>query len=174
MDVDVVAEVEIDAEEIELVAGFASSPTAKAECGKRGAAKEPDGDVEIVDVLFDDVITGEFGEIEPIFCHIVGIGLVGCAAFDPRHATIPLDHAAADFTDGSGVDESFVAQVAGGVTALGAADHGQAFSFGFLAGGDYRAGTYGVHCYGFFDKGVLAGLDGGVEVQRAEPWRGGH
>jgi hypothetical protein len=126
VDVHVVAEVVIDAEEIEHVAGFAARAATEADGGDRQAAEEPDGDIEVVDVLLDDVVAGKLGEVEPVAGQVGGVGLALVAALDPRHGAVPLDHAALDLADGSGIDERLVAQVAGLVAALGAGDDGQA------------------------------------------------
>jgi hypothetical protein len=56
--VDFIAEVVVHAEEVEHVAGLAAGATAETKRADGQAAEEPDGDVEIVDVLFNDVITG--------------------------------------------------------------------------------------------------------------------
>ena len=96
VDVDVVAEVVIDAEEVEHVAGFAAGAATEADRGDRQAAEEPDGDVEVVDVLLDDVVAGHFGEVEPVAGHVGGVGLALVAALDPWHGAVPLDHAALD------------------------------------------------------------------------------
>ncbi len=137
------------------------------------AAEEPDGHVEVVDVLLDDVIAGQFVEIEPVAGHVGGVRLTRIAALGPWHGAIPLHHAALDLTDRSGVDECFVPQIVGHVAALGAGHDGEALGLGLLAGGNHRAGSHGIHGHRFFDEAMFAGVDRSREMDGAEGgWRG--
>ena len=104
VDVHVIAKVEVNAEEIRHVTGFPACPTVEADGGDRQATEEPNRYVQVVKMLFDDVVTGEFVEIELVASEVAGIGLALVAALDPWDRAVPLDHAAFDFADGTGVD----------------------------------------------------------------------
>ena len=75
MDMDRITEIVIDAKEVEHVASFATSPTAEAEGAYWRTAEEPDGDVNVMDMLLDDMVTREFRKIEPVMVHVGGVGL---------------------------------------------------------------------------------------------------
>ena len=174
MDAHAIAEVIIHAEEVEHVAGVATGPAAEAEGADRRAAQEPDGDVDVMDMLFDDVVTGELGEVEPVTVHVVGVGVALGATTDPRHGAVPLDHAATERADGAGIDEGLVLHVRGVMATLGARHDGEALLLGFFAGGDDGAGTDRIDGDRLLDEAMLARGDGGGEVDRAERRRRGH
>ena len=75
MDMDRITEIVIDAKEVEHVTSFATSPTAEAEGAYWRTAEEPDGDVNVMDMLLDDMVTREFRKIEPVMVHVGGVGL---------------------------------------------------------------------------------------------------
>ena len=60
------------------------------------------------------------------------------------------------------------------MTTLGAGDDGQALGPGDLAGRDDGTGSDRIDGHGLFDEAMLAGLDGGGEVQRPEGGRRRH
>ena len=137
-------------------------------------AEIPDRHVQVVDVLLDDVVAGQFVEIQPVAGHVGGVRLARIAALGPWHRAVPLHHAALDLADRSGVDERFVPQVVGHVAALGAGHDRQSFGLGLLAGGDHRAGSDGIDGHRFFDETMFARFDRRREMDGAEGGRGGH
>ena len=89
MDVDAIAIIDVAAEEVVLVAGHAAGAASETKERLRGAADKPVGDIEIVHVLFHNVVAGEFGEVEPVARHVFGVTPVALALLDPWHAAVP-------------------------------------------------------------------------------------
>ena len=124
VNVHAIAEIIIDAEEIKLVTRFATGTSTKANRRNRQAAEEPHCHVQIMYVLFDDMVAGHLCEVNPIACHVISIGLASVTALNPGYHAIPLHNTAADSTDRTRVDECFIAQVFCGIAALGAGNNG--------------------------------------------------
>ena len=57
-------------------------------------AEHPVRDVDVVDVLLDDVIAGEPGEVEPVADLPLRVGPLGLARARPEAALVPEDLAA--------------------------------------------------------------------------------
>ena len=174
VDADAVAEIVVDAEEVEHVASLASGASAETEGAHGRAAEEPDGDVDVMDVLLDDMVAGKLREVEPVAVHVVRIGVVLGPTTDPRHGAIPLDHAATERTNSAGVDEGLVLHVRGVMTTLSTGHDGEALLLGFLAGGDDGTGANRVDGDGLLDEAVLTSSDGGGKVNGAKRRRGRH
>ena len=108
MDMHGVTEIEIDAEEVEHVAGVATGAATEAEGAHGRTAQEPDGDVDVMDMLLDDVVTRELGEIHPVAVHVDPVGFTSHPTTYPRHGAVPLHDTTADGADGTRVDEGLV------------------------------------------------------------------
>ena len=111
VDMDGITEVEVDAEEVEHITGVAPGATAEAEGADGRTAQEPDGDVDVMDVLLDDVVAGELRKVHPVAVHVDAIRITGGATTHPRYGAVPLYHPTANGADGTRVDEGLVFQV---------------------------------------------------------------
>jgi len=174
VDAEAVAVIEVDAEEIELIAGLATGAAAKAQSGRRRAADVPVGDVKVVDVLLDDVVTRHLREADPVAHHVVGVALVGFLGLVPQRAAAPPDRAAGDLADGAALQRVLDALIAGLMPPLSSGHDGQALLLGHLASRDDLATARRVHRHRLFHEHVLARADRRVEVHRAEVGRGRH
>ena len=174
VNMDGITEVVIDAEEVEHVARVAPGAATEAEGADGRTAQEPDGDVDVMDVLLDDVVAGELRKVHPVAVHVDAIRITGGATTHPRYGAVPLYHPTANGADGTSVDEGLILQVRGIVTALRPGDDGQALGFGLLARGDDDAGTDGVDGDWLFDEAMLARFDRGGEMHWTEHGRRRH
>ena len=127
-----------------------------------------------MNMLLDDMVAGEFDEIEPVMVHIGCVGFARTPTFEPRHRAVPLDDPTPNSANRTRINQSLVLQVRGGVPALRTGNHGQALRLGLLAGGDDGAGADGIDGDRLLNEAVLAGIDGGGEMHRAECRRGRH
>ncbi len=135
--------------------------------------EDPVDDIEVMDVLFDDVITAEPGEVVPVAELPFDIGPAGFTVDDPDFATVPVGAGFDDIADGAVLEAFDGFEVTGLVSALGTGGDAEAFLFGEFTGFDHEACALGVDGGGFFDEDVLACLDGGHELGGAEVGRGG-
>ena len=173
VDVDAIAVVVIDAEEIVLVARDPTGASAHADGGDRGATDEPIGYIEIVDVLFHDVVARHFDEVDPVAQEVVAVGLSRLARGHEGHGAVPHDDTAKDFTDRAGLNLSLIRQVVEGVATLGAGDEAKALGAAFLAQSHDVADSWRIDGNGLFQEDVLVGGDCRGEVNRAEVGRCG-
>src|ERR1019366_666921 len=134
----------------------------------RGTAERPVDDIEVVDVLFTDVIAGEPGEVKPIADLPFDIGHVGGAGGVPETALIPVAAGGGDGADVAAVDVLHRFDVAGLITALGAGHHGQVVAVGFLERSQHHADAGAIDADRFLGEQILAGGDHGANVVRAE------
>src|SRR4029077_19796855 len=106
--------------------------------GWMAVAEGPVHDVEIVDVLFDEVIAGKPGEGEPVADLPFDVGH-GLAAFAmPEAAVVPVAAGGGDGAEGAVLDALHRFEVAGLVAALRAGDDGQVVAIRFIEGGEHR------------------------------------
>ena len=88
----VVAVVQIDAEEVVLVAALPAGPPAEAQRLHRRPADEPVGHIQIVDVLLHNVVAGHHAEPVPVADQVLRVALAGRLARGParrRRTTRP-------------------------------------------------------------------------------------
>jgi len=111
VDVDGITEVKIDAKEVEHVAGVATGAATEPEGADRRTAQEPDGNVDVVDVLLDDVVARKLGKVHPVAIHVDTVSFASHPTTYPRYGAIPLDDTTADSADGTRVDEGLILQV---------------------------------------------------------------
>ena len=95
---------------------------------------DPVHDVEIVDVLLDDVIAGEPGEVVPVADLPLDVAPPRLAVDDPDFAAVPVGFGVRDVADCAVVDALDRFAIVGRVAALGAGDDAETFFFGQLAG----------------------------------------
>ena len=141
---------------------------------------DPVNDIDIVDVLFGDVIAAEPGEVIPVaelvfhFGEFVAVLFIEIGAFFlPRAGAIPEGAHGGDVPDLAIVDAFDGFDVTGFVVALESDADFEIFLFGFFGGGEDAANAGGIRGDGFFHEDIFAGLDGGFEHHGAEAGRGG-
>ena len=136
-------------------------------------AEGPVHDVDVVDVLFDDVVAREPGEIQPVPALPFHLGHGRRLLDDPEVALVPIALAADDLADGPAVDPLHELEIALLVAALRAGDDRQPFPGGEIGGGDDRPHADGIDRDRLLHEDVLARLDRGLEVDGPEAGRGG-
>ena len=126
-------------------------------------AEGPEPDVDVVDVLLDDVVAREPGEVEPVTHLPVEVGPAVLSAAVPEAALLPEDLGADDFADRAIVDRGHRIDVALLVAALRATDHAKAVLKGDVAGFHDRSAAGGVDGDGLLEEDVLARVDRGLD-----------
>jgi len=174
VDMHAVAVVVVHAEEVIHIAGAASCTTTEADRADRRSAAEPVRDVDVMDMLFDEMVARQRDPVLPR-PHQVISRLRTNGSFPKHVADAERDAArvqsAECLLDGNGLvgfDEVPV------VAHLRAGRDYEALLFGQLAGGNDAPAAGRVHGHGLFDEDVLAGLDGGFEVQWPKQRRRSH
>ena len=129
----VVAVVQIDAEEVVLVAALPAGPPAKAQGLHRRPADEPVGHIQIVDVLLHNVVAGHHAEPVPVADQVLRVALAGRPARSSARPAAPPDPPRLDLADRALGERVGVLKVLGLVSSLRAGDDGQALLLGQLA-----------------------------------------
>src|ERR1051326_5144960 len=141
---------------------------------------DPVGDVEVVNVLFADVIAAKPDVVVPVVELLLQHGVAHVLAVARLIAIVPDGSA----VDPVGAQRSHVADhavmnafdgldVAGPVPSLGAGGDFEVLLFCLLVGGIDGADAGTVHRDGFLHENILASFDAGLEVVRPEAWRRG-
>src|SRR5215471_20870698 len=121
--------------------------------------------VNIVYMLFYDVIAGEPGEVEPVAHLPFQIAPLWLSVLFPKAALIPVA-ARRNYVSNSAVVDNFHRfDIAGLVTALCAGSNSQPFGQCFFVGSQDTANTGPINRHRFFSKNVLAGGDCGIEMR---------
>ena len=156
-------------EDVAVALAAAGLPAAEAGDGfHRVRADDPIHDVEIVDVLLDDVVAGEPGEVVPVSELPLHVAPAGLAIDDPDLAAVPVALGVDDVADGAVVQAADGFAIVGRMAALRAGGDAELFLGGELAG--FHDGLHAGHIDGgrLLHEYVLAGFDGGLEVRAAE------
>ena len=139
--------------------------TAQAVSADRVTLEHPVDDVEIVDVLFDNMVSGKPGKIIPIAelpFHVRPAGLT----FDhPDDAAIPISAAIKHLTDGAILQalDGFV--IAEEMAALCPGGNAQTLLSGQFTRFNHQPHSRSVHRGWFFDESMLARFDGGAQME---------
>src|SRR5580704_10844393 len=156
---------------VALVSENLASPDSPATYGM--VALDPVRDVQIVDVLFDNVVTTQPRVVVPV-AHLVlhlafdlGMGLARL----PDAAVVPIHAHRQDVADRARFEAVDGFQILGLVVSLQADADFQILLFGVLIGGQYAADARAIHAERFLGEDVLARLNGGLEMNRSEPRR---
>ena len=132
------------------------------------APDRPVDHVEVVHVLLDDVVAGEPGEVEPVAALPLHVGHAGLCAASPTGRPGSSSTAPRRSSPISPSWMRFIGlEIALLVAALRAGDDGQPLLRGQLGGGDDRADADRVDGHRLLHEDVLAGLDRGLQVDRA-------
>ena len=136
-------------------------------------AERPVRHVDVVDVLLDDVVAREPGEVEPVPDLPLDVRPGGLARLHPQPALVPVDFRGHEVADGAGVDPLHGGAVAGVMTPLRPRDERQTLLGGEVGGSQHRVHALRVHGDGLLHEHVLPRVDGGGEVTRPERGRRG-
>ena len=147
---------------------------AGAETFDRGNILECPGHfIERVDGLFDDVVAGEPGEIEPVADLPFHIGPFGLAGFHPECAGVVAAVGGEDVADSAVVEFGEGVAVAVVVAPAEAGDEGKIFLFCFFDGFENRADAGAINRDGFLAENMFSRRNGGLEMDGTEAGRRG-
>src|SRR4030095_355884 len=164
----------IDREVITDVAISRISPrlsSAKAERTYRVAIHRPVDDVDVVYVLFDNVVAGQPRKIEPVAQLPFEIAPLGLAILFPETALGPITARCDDLPNLAVVHQLHRLEVADLMAPLRARSDAQPFGFPLFVGGEHAANSRAIHPDRFLGEYVLAGGDCGLQVLRSESGR---
>ena len=149
-------------------------PAAGADGLDRVRVHHPVRDVDVVDVLLDDVIAGEPGEIQPVANLPLDVcSRPGCRVVAPEAALVPIHLSAQDFADRAVVDPLDRRDVLGLMPALRADADAKALLFREFIRREHGPDAGRVDRDRLLGEDVLARVDGGRQVCRPETgWRG--
>ena len=134
-------------------------------------AHRPVDDVDVVDVLLDDVVAREPGEVEPVAALPLHLAHAGRALLHPQVALVPVALRRDDLADLAVLDALHHLEVARLVTPLRAGDDGEVLLLREVGRGDDRPDADRVDRDRLLHEDVLAGVDGGLEVDGPEARR---
>ena len=140
-------------------------------------AAKPVADVQVVDVLLDDVIAAEPGEVVPVVHLVFHFGLLVAvlrAVANPQAAAVPIDAREQDVADRAVVNLLHRFDVARIVPPLQTdGDHAGSFFLAFSLAAMKRRTPGPSTAIGFSVKMCLSGFDGRLEMNRPEAGRRG-
>ena len=137
----------------------------------RRRAKHPVRHVDVVDVLFNDVIAGEPGEVEPVAQLPLGVGPRRLTWAVPQATLIPEHLSREHLADRAVLDTFNRVLIVGLMPTLGADADGESLLEREFVGREHRAHAGRIHGHRLLRKNVLAGLGGGRQMCRAEVGR---
>lgn len=146
-------------------AGLASSET---DGGLGNSSGSPNADIDVVDVLFDDMVAAEPGEVEPVAELPFEIGHIWSAVDAPESALVPVAPHGDDVTDCSVLNSFDGFEILGFVATLGSGDDCETLGLGEITDFDNFEDAFAIDGDGFFHEDVLAGFDCGFEMLGSE------
>ena len=164
---------ELDGEVIIAVSiqGIGARLTPAARGGAHGMpTHHPVGNVDVVHVLFHDVVAGGPRVVEPVAELVLGVAPLGLARVAPEPALVPVHLPRDHLTDRTVVDALDGLDVSGVVAALRAGDVREPLGLGDVGGGDGLERGHDVNGNRLFRKDVLPGLYRCSEMLCAERW----
>jgi hypothetical protein len=126
-----------------------------------------------MDVLLDDVIAAQPGEVEPVSHLPFEVSPFSLTVFLPQPALIPVAAGRDYLAYETIVNAAHGFEVAFLMAALSAGGYGERFHFRFFVSGKHHSDARSVYGYGFFGEDILARSDGGFNVLRAKSGRSG-
>ncbi|MPN52187.1 hypothetical protein SDC9_199843 [bioreactor metagenome] len=121
--VDPVLHGEIHTEIIVLVSGHTALAGAEGDCFRRFQPAEPGKHVDVVDVLFHDVVSRQPFPVHPVADHEFEIVPRGLAVAVPQHALVPVNGSTGNFPDKAVHDLLVRFNIGALVVALRAGNH---------------------------------------------------
>ncbi len=153
--VDTVLHCEVDAEVIILVTGHTALTGAKADSAHRFQAGEPGKDINVVYMLFYDVITGKPFPVDPVTHHELKIAPSRLAITIPEHALVPVDGSPCDLTDKT-IHDLFVGlHITTLVVALCTGYHTQVLGLCLFGSSHDGAVSHSIHADRFLQKSMF-------------------
>ncbi len=134
-------------------------------------AQRPVDNVQVMDVLFANVIAGKPGEVEPVANLPFEVGHLRGSGGVPKTALVPVTAGAGDGAKRPVVDFFHGFEVLGLIAALEAGDDRQLMAVGFLVRLKHAANARTIHGDGLLRENVLAGRDGGTQMDRPKARR---
>ena len=135
--------------------------------------KHPIHDVQVVDVLFNDVVAGQPGEVIPVAELPLRVAPTGLAGDHPDLAAVPVAFPVDDVSDGAVLQAFDGLPIARHVAPLRAGRDSQSFLLGQFASLDHHLHARRVHGGWLLQERVFAGLDSRLEVDGPEMRRRG-
>src|SRR5437762_11191979 len=175
-DVDAAVVLVINRKVVVTITVVGSSPdlsSAQTDRGRGVRPQGPVGQVEIVDMLLDDMIAANPGEVIPVAELILHIRLPGLAGFHPDAALIPVNASAGDLAEGAVLEAFHSFEIPRLVPSLRSDANGQTLSVRLFVGFESAADAWAVHAHRLFGEDVFSGGDGGFQVHGAESRRSG-
>ena len=158
-----------------VVGGIASHFTPTLSIGfHRIITLQPIDDVEVVDMLFANVVTAKPIEIIPVAHLVLKFGLIRLPRASPNSATIPKSAHVQDIADGSILETLNGFHIIGLMAALETNGDEQVLFLGDFVGGKHLANAGTIHPNGLFHENVKPVVHGMLEMQGAKARRGGY
>src|SRR5579883_91192 len=148
------------------------STEAHADAANGMSFQRPVDYVQIVDVLFDDVIAAQPGEVVPVPHLPNEIRPFGFTRYLPEYVLVPVTACGDDVADGTLMNAFDSLDIGSLMAALRSSSDVQALLLRFLVGGQHLANAGGIGGDGLFRENVLAGGDGSLEMERTKTRRG--
>ena len=140
---------------------------------RRRPAHQPVADVQVVDVLFADMVAAQPIKVVPVAHLVLQFALILLPRAHPDAAAVPVDARTNDVADRPVAQAGDRFLVLGFMVALQADGHHQALLLRFFVRGQQAPDSRRVRTQRLLHEYVLSGLDRGFEVQRPESGRRG-
>ena len=136
-------------------------------------ADNPVADIEVMDVLFANMVAAEPDVVVPVANLPFEFGAALVAAMPDGAAVDPVGAQGNDVANGAVLEAFDGLDVTRLVAALGAGGYLEVLGFGLFRRSTHDAVAGAVHRHRFFHEHILAGSDGGLEMGGAEAGRRG-
>ena len=165
-----VLEAEVVEDVTVLLAGTGLAPADTEDRG-RVCLERPVGDIDVVHVLLDDVVTGEPRVVEPVAQLILHLAARGLRLTHPETTHVPVDACGHRLADRTIVDPLHRLEVALLVAALRTCNNGALLRVSFLGRSDHLPDASRIDGNGLLHEDVLVAGDGSLEMHRPEARR---
>ena len=153
------------------LAGPASQllPAAHAPALDGVGSDDPVADIEVVDVLFANMVAAEPDVVVPVANLAFEVGAAHVAAMPDRAAVNPIGAQGNDVADRAVLNAFDGLDVTGLMAALGAGGYLEALLLGHFCRRVHHLAAGAVHRHWLFHEYMLAGCDGGLEMGGSKP-----
>ena len=159
---------EIYAEIVVLIPRHAALAASESGGSFRLITREPVEYVDIVNVLFNDMVSGKPFPVHPVADHPLHVRPTFFTVAVPQHRLIPVDVAAGNFADQTFLHLFIRFYVGALMVTLRSGDNAQPLGLGLLGRGHYGAVTFRIDADRFFEETVYPFFGGVFEVFRTE------
>src|SRR5690606_37818769 len=143
---------EVDAEIVVLIAGNPALARSKSHGTHRFQAGEPGEDIDVVYMLFYNMISRQPFPVDPVTHHKLKIAPSRLTVAIPEHALVPIDRSSGDLTNGSTHDLFVGFHVTSLVVALRTGDHAQVLGLCLFGSLNDGAVSNGIHTDRFLQE----------------------